>query len=439
MPLPAGTPPTPVTRRDFLATSAATAAGLALVSRTFAGGLRAGQPPAPGLAGATPTPMPKKLKLLILGGTHITGPHLVRLALERGHSVTTFNRGKTEKRMGALPDGVERLLGDRDPKIGEGLKALEGDRTWDAVVDTSGMTPRIVQASCDLLGKRCGHYVYISSISAYKPPLPKHSDESAELSPLDPADAADLKKDMSNYGGLKAACERVVEGAFAGRFANIRPTFISGPGDETDRFGYFPIRVSRGGEMLCPGTPEDGPKAPMQFIDSRDLAAWLLYICENKVSGTFNAAGPNPPITFGEVLAISKEVSKANTTFTWVPADFIENTAPPKRGMSIWIPPDGDEAGMATVSIERALKAGLKCRPVRETVKDTLEWWPKEVERRERVGKELVEQAKKEGKEPPKLDPPDMLRAGPTVEEEKALLVAWHEHKKDAKGDAKPG
>lgn len=418
-----------LSRRHFLATSAAAAAGLALAGRAFASGIhgiRSEDLAHPGRAIDEP-PAAKKLKILILGGTHITGPHLVRLALARGHSVTTFNRGKTEKRIGALPDGVERLLGDRDPKVGEGLKSLEGDRTWDAVIDTSGMTPRIVRASCELLDKRCGHYVYISSISAYKAPVPKHSDETAELAPLDPADAADLKKDMSNYGGLKAACERVVEKAFEGRFANIRPTFISGPGDETDRFGFFPIRVSKGGEMLCPGTPEDGPKAPMQFIDSRDLAAWLLHICENKVTGTYNAAGPNPAITFGELLAISKEVSKADTTFTWVPMEFIENTSPPNRGFSIWIPQDGEEAGMATVSIERALKAGLKCRPVRETVRDTIAWWPTEVARRDRVGKELIEQAKKDGREPPKLPPANELRAGPTLDEEKVILAAWRE------------
>ncbi len=430
-------PNSPFSRRDFLATSVATAAGLAFASGSSAAGIRGIRSSHHrGLAhpGRVEQPPPsKKLKLLILGGTHITGPHLVRLALARGHSVTTFNRGKTEKRIGALPEGVEKLLGDRDPKIGEGLRALEGERAWDAVIDTSGMTPRIVRASCELLGKRCGHYVYISSISAYKSPVPKHSDETAELAPLDAADAADLKKDMSNYGGLKAACERVVGEAFAGHFANIRPTFISGPGDDSDRFTYFPVRVSRGGEMLCPGAAEDGPNAAMQFIDSRDLAAWLLYICENKVTGTFNAAGPSPAITLGELLTISKGVSKASTTFTWVPSEFIENTAPPKRGMSIWVSPDGEEAGMATVSIERALKHGLRCRPVRETVQDTLEWWPKEVERRTRVGKELAEQAKRDGKEPPKLDEPDFLRAGPTAEEEKTLLAAWHEHKQDPK------
>ena len=135
-------------------------------------------------------------------------------------------------------------------------------------------------------------------------------------------------------------------------------------------------------------------------------------------------------ITFGELLAISKEVSKQDTTFTWVPSEFIENTAPPKRGFSIWIPQDGEEAGMATVSIERALKAGLKCRPVRVTVRDTIAWWPTEVARRDRVGKELIEQAKKDGKEPPKLPPADELRAGPTAEEEKVILTAWRENKK---------
>lgn len=420
----------PLSRRDFLATSAATAAGLALSARALGAATLRGAfaQPTPDSTSPPAAPPNKKLKLLILGGTHITGPFLVRLALARGHAVTTFNRGKTEQRIGALPDGVERLIGDRDPKIGAGLKALGGDRAWDAVIDTSGMTPRIVRASCELLAGRCSHYTYISSISAYKSPLPKHSDESAPLADLDPKDADELRKDFANYGGLKAACERVVEEIYKGRCANIRPTFISGPGDDSDRFGYFPIRVSRGGEMLAPGTPSD----PMQFIDSRDLAAWLLHIAESGggVTGTFNAAGPHPACTIGELLAISKEVSKSDATFTWIPAEFIEKPDPPaaspKRGMSIWIPPGGEEGGMSTVKIDRAIKAGLRCRPVRETVKDTLEWWPKEVERRARVGKELIEQATKDGKEPPKIAPADELRAGPTAEEEKALLAAWH-------------
>jgi 2'-hydroxyisoflavone reductase len=422
-------------RRDFLATSAATAAGFALASRAFAAGSR-GQPDA--AAGAKPAQASKKLKLLILGGTHITGPFLVRMALDRGHTVTVFNRGKTEKRIGALPDGVEKLLGDRDPKIGDGLKALQGDRTWDAVVDTSGQFPRIMRASNELLAKRVGHYTYISSISAYKSPVPKNSDESAPLATLDDPETEDMGADFHNYGGLKAACEKVVEGAFSGRCAIVRPTFISGPGDETDRFGYFPIRVSRGGEMLCPGTPSD----PMQFIDSRDLAAWLLHISENSVSGVYNAAGPHPACTIGELLRISKEVSKADTTFTWVPGDFIDKPlAPaesPKRGMSIWVPPDGEEGGMSTVKIDRALGAGLKLRPVRETVKDTLAWWPQEVARRERVGNEMVAQAKKDGKLEPHLPDPHELRAGPTPEEEKALLAAWHEQEKKGAG-GKPG
>ena len=422
-----------LSRRDFLTTSAATTACLALSARALGTAtLRvASAQPTPD-SKSTPAAPTKKLKLLILGGTHITGPFLVRLALARGHTVTTFNRGKTEKRIGALPDSVEKLIGDRDPKIGEGLKALEGEggRTWDAVIDTSGQVPRIVRASCELLSKRCSHYTYISSISAYKPGMPKNSDESAALCTLEPGDEVDLRKDMSNYGGLKAACERVVEEVYKGRCANIRPTFISGPGDDTDRFGYFPIRVSRGGEMIAPGTPTD----PMQFIDSRDLAAWLLHIAENNVTRTYNAAGPHPACTIGELLDISKEVSKSNATFTWVPADFIEHPdAPatsPARGMSIWITPDGDDTGMSTIKIDKAIAAGLKCRPIRETVKDTLEWWPKEIERRTRVGKELVEQAKTDGKEPPKLPPSEELRAGPTAEEEKALLAAWHAKKK---------
>ncbi len=437
----------PLSRRDFLATSAATAAAYALASRSLAALKRdEPKPTAPASSPKPPAnltlseegddtnikPADKKLKILILGGTAFTGPHLVRLALARGHEITVFNRGKTEQRLGSLPDSVKKLVGDRDPNKGDGLKALDSAHgntdTWDAVVDTSGYFPRHVKAT-GMLANRCKTYIYISSISAYKMPMPAGADESAPLATLDDPTVEDMGKQYENYGGLKVLCEREVQSFMKGKCAIVRPTFISGPGDSTDRFTYWPVRVSKGGEVLCPGKPGDA----IQFIDVRDLAAFLLTLCETSTYGVFNAAGPNPahpPYTIGELVRESKEASKSDAKFTWVDADFLEKEAP-ETNFPIWIPSRGEESGMARISFAAALKAGLKPRPPAETIRATLAWWPKEVARRERVGKELIEQARNDGKPEPKIPDANLLRAGPSMADEKKALAAWH-----ARGDA---
>jgi 2'-hydroxyisoflavone reductase len=373
-------------------------------------------------------PADKKLKILVLGGTAFIGPHFVRLALRRGHSVAVFNRGRTEKRIGALPDSVEKLIGDRDPKVGEGLKALDNDRRWDAVIDNSGYYPRIVGASADLLAKRCGQYMFVSSMSAYKHPPAPNADESAPLATLDDPTVEDMGGG-AHYGGLKVLCEQAVEKALPGRTVIVRPTFIVGPGDPTDRFSYWPVRVAKGGKMLCPGTPND----PMQFIDVRDLAAFMLTLVENNTMGTFNACGPAPKpggeASLGAVLTAAKKISKSDAEFVWVPEKFIVEQPEP-IDTTIWLPPNSDAAAMATAKYDKAIASGLKNRPVEETVRATLEWWPKEIERRKRVGKELVAQAEKEGKPAPKLGDPDKPRAGMSAELEQRLLERWAEKQK---------
>lgn len=422
----------PLSRRDFLVTSTAVAAGAVFAASALAKRNARFADPNPEGDDTNIKPAAKKLNILVLGGTGFTGPHFVRLAMKRGHAVTVFNRGKTEQRIGPLPEGVERLVGDRDLKT-QNLKALEGDRKWDAVLDTSGYFPRQMDAVTDLLKDRVGQYLFISSISAYAIPIPPDSDEDAPLAKLANPLAEDMGAGGENYGGLKVLCEQAVEKAMPGKTAIVRPTFISGPGDPTDRFTYWPVRVSKGGDVACPGEP----KNLIQYIDSRDLAAFLLTLIENKTMGVFNAAGPKPEAGLGDLVTVSKAVSKSDAKFTWIDAAFLEEQGPIGGAFPIWVPPESAYAGMATVRFDRALKAGMKLRPIEATVKDTLVWWPKEVERRKRVGKELTAQAEKEGKPAPKLGDPDKLRAGPSVEDEKKLLEAWAK-RQDKKPEGKP-
>lgn len=370
----------------------------------------------------------KPIHLLILGGTGFTGPHLVRLALRRGHKVTVFNRGRTEQRIGRLPEEVTRLVGDRDPSKGDGLKSLEGDQKFDAVVDTSGQFPRHITASAGLLAKRSGVYIYVSSISAYAMPVAKGIDETAALATLEDPNVEDMGPGMQNYGGLKAACEAAAEKAMPGRVAVVRPTFISGPGDPTDRFSYWPIRINRGGEMLVPGTPND----PVQYIDSRDLAAFYLTLAEKQTTGIFNGAGPSPALTTGELAEVCRKATGKDTKITFVDAEFLVEQGIDPGQIPLWVPPMGPQAGMSTVKFDRALKAGLKLRPVAETVRDTLAWFPDEIKRRVRVTEELKAQAEKDGKPAPTLADPNVIRAGLPPAAEVRILKAWHERDQPA-------
>ena len=226
-----------------------------------------------------------KLRILILGGTGFIGPHFVREALARGHTVTLFNRGKRQEQP---TPGVETLLGDRDGQLG----ALEG-RDWDVVIDNSGYVPRHVRLTTQLLRERVRHYLFISTISVYADLSAPGTTEDAPLKKL--ADPTVEKVDGETYGGLKALCEGVVLEDFAGRNTIVRPTYIVGPGDHTDRFTYWPWRVSQGGEMLAPGTAAD----PIQYIDVRDLARFVIGCVEAPTPGIFNACSPPGFATMG--------------------------------------------------------------------------------------------------------------------------------------------
>ena len=303
----------------------------------------------------------RKLKVLVLGGTGISGPHLVRELGARGHQVTLFNRGK--RNPGLFPN-VETLLGDRNGP----LDVLKG-RDWDVVVDNSGYFPRQVQASAQLLKAHARHYIYVSSISAYADLTPPGIDENYKLAQLKDPEATEITDE--NYGGLKAACERIVEQTFGEHQTVVRPSYIVGPGDSSDRFTYWPVRVARGGEMLAPGTALD----PIQFIDARDMADFMRMCVERGISGRYNLCNPPGAVTMGDLLETSKRISKSNASFAWASQTFLEQNKALENGeIPIWAPTSGKEAGAALVSSVRAVAQGLRFRNLETTVKDTLAW-----------------------------------------------------------------
>jgi len=382
---------------------------------------------------STPKVAAKK-RILILGGTGFIGPKTIDVAIARGHTVTIFNRGKREKFL-PLEHQVEHLYGNRDPKLPaddekgsdgkllhpdaspKGLEQLVG-KTWDVVIDNSGYFPRHVSASAQLLAKNASRYIYISSISCYdEASIPAaNGDETAKLATLKDPNVEEMGAEFQNYGGLKVLCEKAVQEAFPGRATIVRPGYIVGPGDPTDRFTYWPVRISKGGEVLAPGSPDD----PLQWIDVRDLADWLVTLAENETTGEFNAVGPTPSAKWGDVLKACTDATPG-ASLTWVPADWLDkNGAGGEDAFPIWVAPQGKYAGFHRWNNVRATKAGLKIRPVADTIAGINAWYPKEVERRVRVTKELAAK----GGPAPKGDP-EALRAGPAREREQELLAKF--------------
>jgi 2'-hydroxyisoflavone reductase len=309
---------------------------------------------------------PRPLRVLILGGTGFIGPHFVHALAEGGHAVTLFNRGKRDPE---AKQGVEQLLGDRN----DNLKSLEG-RDWDIVVDNSGYTPGQVQLSTGLLKQHSKHYIFISSIAVYadfqNPPI----DEDHALARIGKLRQDKLEGD--NYGPLKVLCEEVVVKAYGAHATIIRPTYIAGPGDVSDRFTYWPFRVAQGGEMLAPGTPDD----PIQYIDVRDLADFVRVCAEQRVAGRYNLCTPPRWATMGKLLETSRRVTGADTKFRWASAAFLLQQKAAEPGMwasqeiPIWAPPAGESLGHGLVASARAESKGLKFRPLETTIRETLEW-----------------------------------------------------------------
>lgn len=332
-------------RREFLK---ATAGGALLAALPFV--------KASALA-ATPSSR-KTLDILVLGGTGFIGPHLVRYAVSRGHRVTIFTRGRRDAE---LPAEVTRLQGDRNGQ----LDALKGKR-WDVVIDDSATNPAWVELSTELL-KDSGAYMFTSSTGVYYPYLARGLDERVPVH----TDLKDPKDGSESFGVSKAKCEAQVMKVFGDRGIVVRPTYIVGPGDTSDRFPYWPVRLAKGGEVLAPGKADD----PMQIIDVRDLAEFMVRVAEGDQRGIFNVAGPKQPLP---ARAFYEEAAKViNPSVKYVFVDDYDFLVAHKIEESIpWALLRGNDYGMMSIRNDRAVAAGLTFRPLATTLRDTLSWWP---------------------------------------------------------------
>ena len=328
-------------RREFLRLSAATAAWAMIRA-------------------ASAAPESRSLNLLFLGGTGFLGPFQVEYALARGHRVTLFNRGRGAQ----APYGgrVEVLIGDRDSKVGAGLSALQGSRQWDAVIDNSGYVPRHVSDTADLLGDRVRRYIYTSTVAVYPTDRGGRFDERSVL--RESVVPATEVVTGETYGPLKADCERALAARLGQRLTNVRPTYVVGPGDETDRFTYWVQRVASGGRVLGPPDPD----SDLQWIDVRDLCPWIVSLAERDLPGDFVAAGPRQPMPWRKVLGTLGQLSNERVEFRWAKAEAM-------RANHLSLPLVDDVVGKATFVGDKAAAHGLRYRPLLETASATLEWW----------------------------------------------------------------
>lgn len=297
------------------------------------------------------------LRILILGGTGFIGPHMVRRAMEGGHTLTLFNRGKSAADM--FPN-IETLTGDRDGKI----DALKG-RKWDVVIDNSGYVPRHVRDSAHLLAPNVGRYIFVSTGSVYAPNQDRYDEDSPLLKAPEPA-SEDVNK---YYGELKVLCEEAVTAIYGTRGTILRLHIVAGPGDPTHRFTYWPVRIDKGGEVIAPGSKT----ATVQHIDVRDLADFAIRSAEQNHAGIYNVAGPAAtPTTLETYLQEVKVGVKSNATFTWVDLPFLSQR---QLRFPMVIPESGPMRGLAKVSSARAVAKGLTFRPIRDTAAATLAWY----------------------------------------------------------------
>ncbi len=386
-------------RREFLAGSAAAGLGLGLGSFSAVGcaetGGGASEGEAPGSVAEESIPRAETpLRILFLGGTAFLGPAQVEYALARGHTVTLFNRGRTNPQL--FPE-VEKLVGDRSTPD---YSALEG-REWDAVIDNSANVASWLDDSTQILKDRIGRYLFVSSISAHSDnSIIGQTEDGPVFSEEDYNDAIASGAGMgAAFGPNKAQAERLTFRAFGERGIVVRPGLIVGPMDRSGRFTYWPVRIDRGGEVLAPGDGND----LTQIVDVRDLAQFMIHLIEEEQTGTFNATGPESPLTMAEMLSGIRAVTSTPVTLTWVGAEFLqEHEVGAWMEMPCWVYPSPETAGFSAYDCTKAIRAGLTFRPLADTAKDTLDWW-----------KGLPEDQQ-------------ALRTGIDPEKEANILRAWH-------------
>ncbi|MBS0379478.1 MAG: NAD-dependent epimerase/dehydratase family protein [Proteobacteria bacterium] len=365
------------TRREMLKYGAAALAA-ASAGRLFADVPRASHP----------------LNLLILGGTGFLGPHQVEYALARGHRVTLFNRGHKDASL--YGDRVEVLIGDRDTKVAPGLAALEGKRRWDAVIDNSGYVPRHVRDAAQLLKGRVHRYLFVSTVAAYQGNDPVcHED-----SPLRPLSSTETEQvSMQTYGEMKAEGDRIAREIYGKGATVVRPTYIVGPGDETDRFTYWPARTAEGGTVV-------GPRADakdLQVVDARDVCPWMVTLLERDTAGIFNAAAPGVP--WDAVLEALRPLSAQPVQFVRPPAALVEEL---KVDFPLVEPTvSGGIFANERTSFDgsRAARAGVHYRSIADSGRGTLEWWRAQTPERRAAA-----------------------RRWPTAEQEKTILARLDSH-----------
>ncbi|MBX3148094.1 MAG: NAD-dependent epimerase/dehydratase family protein [Gemmatimonadales bacterium] len=380
----------PASRRDFLRTATVIGTGLALGSTE---GRTQTEPARPERPSTDRTGAPKKL--LMLGGTGFIGPHMVRYAVERGHEVTILTRGRSQAKVA----GVEHLIADR-----EGDLSVLSKRKWDAVLDNNARDYRWVARSVKALKDSTDHYLFVSSISAYRTATMSYATAGTVLTKPAVDETSERFAPPPNwkdgeavpYGLSKAIAENLTHAAFPGRTTVVRPGLIVGPTDPTDRYTYWPVRIDEGGEVLCPGNPNHSS----QIIDQRDLTEWIVRLVENRTLGDYNATGPGTRLSMVESLAACRAVTATPVTLTWVPETFLaEQKAAIWSEVPAWSPGDP----LSYVSVQRAVDAGLTFRPLAVTALDTLEW---------DKARPAAERAKR--------------AAGMSRARERELLAAWH-------------
>ena len=321
------------------------------------------------------------LNVLILGGTTFLGPHLTNELLSHGHKVTHFNRGNDH---GVSFPQVEKLQGDR---YGD-LEALKG-RKWDAVIDTSGYLPRVVEASSKILGKATKHYTFISTISVYANFNQPSIDEDSPLARLkDPHQTEEVTDET--YGPFKADCEKVVKAYFPDHSLIVRPGLIVGPYDSSDRFTYWVRRFAKGGKVLVPNTPNE----KLQVIDARDLAKWIVKMVEAQAVGTYNATGPKEDLNWEKLISECRRFARKPVDLVWANEQFLmDHHCNNWNKLPLWWPSQSEMTGLFRIDCQKAQDKGLSFRPLSETIADTLSWDDQRGDRTLRTGLSHEEEA----------------------------------------------